>query len=190
MSLLKTHPISVKDNLQPIWTEFHIGFDAMETRTDLQVKIDDHAKTNKSNDEKIRNLIKKWSEQHTEQGCQAPNKIRQYRKSLYRHFDFFESQSQLLFSPSQQSPRDDERQEHRQDGNDDSDINLESITQDDVATIVHTKNHQIKNLTHVLSRVESMFTEAMGKLEERQAMRDSLELWFSQGKFSHSSSWQ
>ena len=66
MSLLKAHPISLKDNLQSICTELRIEFDPKETKADLQVKIDDHAKTDIANDEKVRDSIKKIKTLHKE----------------------------------------------------------------------------------------------------------------------------
>ena len=59
MALLKTHPISLKDNLQSICSDLNIKIDPKETRTELQVKIDDHTKTHPSADEKVRDLAKK-----------------------------------------------------------------------------------------------------------------------------------
>ena len=66
MALLKTHPISLKDNLQSICSDLNIEFDLKETRTELQVKIDDHSKTNQNTGEKVRNLVKKMKTMHRE----------------------------------------------------------------------------------------------------------------------------
>ncbi len=59
MSLLRTHPISLRENLIAICKEFRIEFEQKDTRVVLQAKIDDYAQADSENERKLREDIYK-----------------------------------------------------------------------------------------------------------------------------------
>ena len=58
-SMIKTHPISLKENLAFICDKLWIELDPKDTRLIMQSKIEDFSKLGEENDEKVRNLIGK-----------------------------------------------------------------------------------------------------------------------------------
>ena len=64
MSLVKTHPVSLKENLLHICDTLHIEYQESDTRPILQKMIDDVAGINIANDTQIRTLIKQIKTDH------------------------------------------------------------------------------------------------------------------------------
>ena len=66
MSLVRTHPISIRGNLLALCKEFGIEYEQKDTRVVLQVKINDFAQTDGARENKIRESIKKTKAAHKE----------------------------------------------------------------------------------------------------------------------------
>ena len=90
-SLVKSHPISLKDNLVLICCEAGIDLDTKDTKNSLQIKITEFSDKSKENESKIREAIDQIK------GKTPPKDTR--KKTL--PLDESLSQSQCLFSPTQ-----------------------------------------------------------------------------------------
>ena len=66
LSIVKTHPISLKENLLSICAVLNIETDQKETKVSLQTKIDDASKLNEDNDKKIREKVNEIKTMHKE----------------------------------------------------------------------------------------------------------------------------
>ena len=87
-SMIKTHPISLKENLAFICDKLWIELDPKDTRLIMQSKIEDFSKLGEENDEKVRNLIKK---------LKKTNKERTISEAVMATPKLIDSQSQSQF---------------------------------------------------------------------------------------------
>ena len=123
-SMLKTHPISLKENLAFICDKLWIELEPKDTKLIIQSKIENFSKLGDENDEKVRNLIaqlKKTNKERMASGAATatPNLIDS------------QSQSQFLFESNSHTDV-----EHEGDGEDN--LFLEEQGRDEIIAITQT----------------------------------------------------
>ena len=101
LTLVKTHPASLKESLHGICNELEIEFDPKETKVTLQGKIDDYARMGDENDAKVRGLITQIKNQHKERNPSNTG-VKKHTSQEHNLQPESQSQSQLLFNETQE----------------------------------------------------------------------------------------